>query len=129
MVWEVSGSPLGLVRAGFGRAGCWTEPYPPGEAYFQFGFAGWRCLQLLFVGFPGGTVSRFSGSVAGSVPDRGIDQHLAERTKHLPHLGLFVWKNLGGVHRVNRHSAIHFENQQLSDRKSTRLNSSHANLS
>src|ERR1035437_4072045 len=51
---------------------------------------------------------------AGRVIKRGINQHLAKRSKHFPHLGLFVWKDVDGVHCVNGHSAIDLENQQLS---------------
>jgi hypothetical protein len=41
---------------------------------------------------------------------RGVDQHLAEGAKHFPHLGLFVGKDIDGIHGVNGHPAIHLEN-------------------
>jgi hypothetical protein len=39
-----------------------------------------------------------------------IRQHLAKRAEHFPHLGLLIWKDIYRIHRVNRHSAIHFDN-------------------
>ena len=53
-------------------------------------------------------------AVAGPVPDGGIDQHLAKRTKHFLHLGLFVWEDVGRIHGMNGHSAVHLENQKVS---------------